>query len=198
MTVDSGDPVDDLSRAIDQTGAVIAATRPDQATLPTPCRSWDVRTLVGHVVRDVEQFTATASGEAWMPNDDDDAIGDDWSSAYRSAGDALLAAWRRAGVVGRTIERPFGTLPATWFVGQQIADLVVHAWDIAMATAQPTEFDQDLGERSLEWATQNLRPEYRGDEASGRAFGPEVPVPEDAGAHDRLVGFFGRDPGWAP
>jgi Mycothiol maleylpyruvate isomerase N-terminal domain len=39
-----------LSRAPDQTGAVVARVRPEQATLPTPCRSWDVRALVNHVI----------------------------------------------------------------------------------------------------------------------------------------------------
>ena len=32
------------------------------------------------------------------------------------------------------------------------------------------------------------------DEASGQAFGPEVPVPADAPVYDRLAGFFGRRP----
>jgi hypothetical protein len=34
-----------------------------------------------------------------------------------------------------------------------------------------------------------------GEEGSGKAFGLEVPVPSDAPVHDRLAGFFGRDPG---
>jgi hypothetical protein len=29
-------------------------------------------------------------------------------------------------------------------------------------------------------------------------FEAEVPVPEDAPVYDRLAGWFGRDPGWAP
>ena len=29
-------------------------------------------------------------------------------------------------------------------------------------------------------------------------FGARVPVPDDAPVQDRLVGFIGRDPQWAP
>jgi hypothetical protein len=40
-----------------------------------------------------------------------------------------------------------------------------------------------------------LRPEFRGP---GKAFGVEVPVPDDAPAYERLAGWFGRNPGWMP
>jgi hypothetical protein len=132
--------VDLLARTLAQTEAIIARVRPEQATLPTPCASWDVRTLVNHVVNDVRQFTVTAHG------------------------------------------------------GQQIADLAVHGWDIAKATGQPTDLDPEVGQLALDWGRENLKPEFRGDEASGRSFGPEVAVAADAPLYDRLAGFFGRDP----
>ena len=40
-----------------------------------------------------------------------------------------------------------------------------------------------------------LRPEFRGPD---KAYGVEVPVPDDAPAYDRLAGWFGRNPGWTP
>lgn len=40
-----------------------------------------------------------------------------------------------------------------------------------------------------------LTDEYRGE---GKDFGPAVPVPEDAPALDRLLGFSGRDRGGRP
>lgn len=49
----------------------------------------------------------------------------------------MLEAWRGEGALDRTIHLPFGERPATWSVGQQVADLVVHGWDVAKATGQP-------------------------------------------------------------
>jgi uncharacterized protein (TIGR03086 family) len=187
------EPVDRLARAVDQAGAIISRVRPDQAALPTPCRSWDVRALVNHLVHDVQQFTAMASGGRYE-QDDADVIGDDWAAAYRHAADALLTAWRHEGALDRMVHLPTGEVPATWSVGQQIADLAVHGWDLAKATRQSTELDPELGQLALDWGRENLRPEFRGDEASGRVFGPEVSVPEDAALYDRLAAFWGRDP----
>jgi uncharacterized protein (TIGR03086 family) len=89
------------------------------------------------------------------------------------------------------VKMPFGELPATWQVGQQIADLAVHAWDVALATGQSPDVDTAVVEYAFEWGRQNLKPEFR-----GAAFGPEITVPADAPVYDRLVGFFGRDPAW--
>jgi uncharacterized protein (TIGR03086 family) len=189
----ASDPIARLAGALDQTGAIIAAVRPEQAALPTPCRAWDVRGLVNHVVQDVQHFTAMVSGAPWEP-DDVDVIGDDWARAYRTAADALLAAWGREGALDGTVQLPFGPMPAAWCVGQQISDLVVHGWDIATATGQPTDLDPELGQEALEWARQNLQPQFRGDEESGHSFGPEVSIPDDAPLHDRLAAFFGRTP----
>jgi hypothetical protein len=139
--------VDLLARTLAQTEAIVARVRPEQATLPTPCASWDVRALVNHVVHDVQQFTVTVHG---------------------------------------------GEFPATWRVGQQIADLAVHGWDIAKATGQPTDLDPEVGQLALDWGRENLKPQFRGDEASGRAFGPEVAVAADAPLYDRLAGASSR------
>jgi uncharacterized protein (TIGR03086 family) len=184
----AGDPIGQLSRALDQAGAIISRVRPDQAKLPTRCSSWNVRALVNHVVLSVEQFTVMVNGGQWEQRDSD-VIGSDWAGAYRKASDGLLVAWSRDGALNETLHLPFGDLPAGWRVGQQISELAVHGWDIARATGQSTELDPEIGQSSINWARENLKPEFRGN-----AFGPEVSVPDDAPIYDRLAGFFGRDP----
>src|SRR5215207_1587929 len=181
-------PIVLLSRALEQTGGVIAGVRPEQATLPTPCRSWEVRTLVNHVVDEVQRFTeVTSSGQ--RGRSDGDVIGEDWVGAYRAAAGSLLAAWRQPGALDRTHRLPGGEIPASWAVGKQITELVIHAWDIATATGQSTDLDPELGRLALDWGKENLRPEFRGDEATGHHIGPEVPVRDDAPLYDRIAAF---------
>lgn len=105
----------------------------------------------------------------------------------------MLAACQREGALNGAAPFPFGEVPAAWRVAQQIADLVVHGWNIARATGQPTALDPELEQVALAWACQNLRPQFRG-EGSGHAFGPEAPLSDDAPLHDRHAAFFGRSP----
>jgi uncharacterized protein (TIGR03086 family) len=182
-----------MARALDQTGAIIAAIRAEQANLPTPCRSWDVRALVNHVVDEVHQF-AVVTGGGDREHLGLDVVGDDWAGAYRAAAAELLAAWQQPGVLDRTQRLPFGEVPAKWTVGQQITELVIHAWDIATASGQSTDLDPELGQLALDWGKDNVRPEFRGDEASGHHIGPEVPVRADAPLYDRIAAFGGREP----
>src|SRR5438874_2636363 len=176
-----------LERALDQTATVITRARADQARLPTPCPDFDVRALVNHIVFDVQMFATTLKG-GQRGSPDADLVGDDWMGAFSAARTALLDAWRAKGVAG-TVKSRLGELPATWAVGQHLADMAVHAWDVAIATHQSTPLDPEVARAALEWGRANLKPEFR-----GQAFGPEVEVPENAPVYERLAGFFGRSP----
>ena len=69
----------------------------------------------------------------------------------------------------------------------------MHAWDLARATGQPVALDEDECAALLE----GMLPLDDLLRSSGQ-YGPRVPVPDDASAVDRLVGFIGRDPAWRP
>jgi len=191
-TASIDDPIAMLSRALNQAGAVIAGVRPEQAAMPTPCPSWDVRTLVNHVVDEIRRF-AEMTNTGKRGTSEGDVIGDNWMDAYRVAADSLLAAWQQPGAMDRTHRMPGGEIPASWAVGQHITELVIHTWDIAKATGQPTDLDPQLGHLAFEWAVDNLRPECRGDETTGHHIGPEVTVRDDAPLYERLATFSGRD-----
>jgi uncharacterized protein (TIGR03086 family) len=194
MTADA-ETVTLLERALDQTAGLIAAIDASQAGLATPCAGWDVRALVGHLAGlDLRNFLVSARGEAADWTAPAEEIGDDWAAAFRDRAEPLRAAWRAADL-DRPVTGPGGEAPLRLRADQQITELAMHDWDLARATGQPAELDPALAEHALRWSRGMLRPEFRGP---GKAFGVEVPVPNDAPAYERLAGWFGRDPGWTP
>ena len=192
MTSDA-DTIALLERALDQTAGLIAAIDASQAGLATPCAGWDLRALVSHLAgQDLRNFLVSARGESADWQTPADEIGDDWAAVFRDRAESLRAAWRAADL-NRLVAGPGGETPLRLRADQQITELAVHDWDLAKATGQPTRLDPALAEHALRWSRQMLRPEFRGPD---KAFGLEVPVPEDAPVYDRLAGWFGRDPGW--
>jgi uncharacterized protein (TIGR03086 family) len=184
-----------LERALDQTAGLIAPIDASQAGLATPCAGWDLRALVSHLAgQDLRNFLVSARGESADWRTPADEIGDDWAAVFRDRAESLRAAWRAADL-DRLVAGPGGEAPLRLRADQQITELAVHDWDLAKATGQPTRLDPALAEHALRWSRQMMRPEFRGPD---KAFGLEVPVPEDAPVYDRLAGWFGRDPGWTP
>ena len=195
MTSD-GDTLALLERALDQTAAVIAAIPASQSGLPTPCPDWDVRALVRHLIgQDMRNFLVSARGETVDRQAPADELGDDWAAEFRDRAGPLLAVWRAADPAQPIAGPGGGEAPLRGRVDQQIAELAMHGWDLVKATGQRADLDPAVAERALDWSHRVLRPEFRGPD---KAFGLEVPVPPDAPAYERLAGWFGRDPGWAP
>lgn len=188
------EPLGYLSQVLDLAGSLIEKVRPEQAGLPTPCRSWDVRTLVTHLVNDTTQFAAAAAGSRPDWDAPPAEISGDWAGEFRAGAARLRAAWQQAGDLNEEIELPLGRVPKSFVVSQQIAEFAVHSWDLAVATGQRADFPAQACEAALAWAKGTMAPQYRGDEADGMVFGPEVPISGDAPAADRLAAFFGRNP----
>jgi len=195
MTSDTG-PLALLERALDQTAAIIAAIPASQAGLPTPCSDWDVRALVHHLTgQDLRNFLVAVRGETADWQKPADELGEDWAAEFRDRAGALMAAWRAADPDQPTAMPGGGQAPLRNRADQQITELAVHGWDLVKATGQRASLDPELAGHALAWSHRVLRPEFRGPD---KAFGLEVPVPPDAPIYDRLAGWFGRDPGWAP
>jgi len=185
------DPIDPIALhdgALDATARVVARTRPDQLSLPTPCAEWDVRQLIEHLVDGNEMFTRAVAEQTGGP---DAALADDPFEAYARSTDAVRHAWRQPDVLDREITGPFGTLPGHMVVRMHFVDHLVHGWDLAKATGQDTNIDAALATAAYEEMTAALGASSRG---TGLPFGAEVPYNRNAPVHERLVAFLGRNP----
>jgi uncharacterized protein (TIGR03086 family) len=177
MTAAANEPVDVLSRALDQAADVLGAISSDQLADPTPCGDWDVAGLVAHVVAAPRNFLTMATGGQpdWSARP---PLPADWTAEFRSAADELLRMWREAG----------GSASAQ-AVDWQTAEFAIHTWDLVRATGQSKDLDPEVAQRGLGFMSQALTADNRGE-----AFAAAVPLAEDAPVYDRLVAFAGRDP----
>ena len=85
---------------------------------------------------------------------------------------------------------PLGEVSGRFAVGMHTVEAIVHGWDLAKATGQPTEIEPDLC--AVAWQQcAGIDDSLRGPR---RPFGPPVIVSPDASATDRLVAWLGRQP----
>ncbi|MFG2529730.1 TIGR03086 family metal-binding protein [Streptomyces sp. NPDC048516] len=188
---DGTDPdrvMDAYEQVIRDVSAVVAAVRPEDLDLPTPCAGWSVRQLLDHMVW--ENLMATSIAED-APRDDlaADHLGDDHRAAFEDSARAALAAFTRSGMLRRTYG-PYEA-PGAMLVQQVVVELLAHGWDLARATGAPTGLAPAVAEETLAAARRIYGAAPR---TEGGSFAPERPAPPGAHATDRLAAFLGRDP----
>ncbi len=177
------------------TGQRIAGVRADNLAAPTPCRDWNLRALVAHVVAGIWYFKALADHERVeeLMRGLSDLVGDDPFASYDQAARAGLEAWRSPGALDRSYAMPLGEQPGRQALAIHQADLLVHGWDVAEATYQDATMDPDLAAFALATERTFIRPEMRGP---GRAYAAALPDRDAVTDQDRLLALVGRAAAW--
>lgn len=206
------DPRTVFAHAVATAGRAIAAVRPEQLDLPTPCDQFDVRALLGHLLVVLRRVALLGEGNDPMAlprvitGVDDGA----WLDTWRGDAHRVQAAWTDD-ALGRTMVLPWVTAPGAAMLAMYTSELTVHTWDLATATGQHPQWDDQVvavstaaaqrglpsGDREAAFAElmANLPPNApAGFGADGRPFGNPVAVDEQASPIDRLVAWYGRRP----
>lgn len=192
----SADPRPLVLRAVEQATPLVAAVTGSDLDHPTPCTDWTVRDLLAHLVA-VERRVAhiVRGGHPFDVPSQVTGIEDDrWLDAWQQAATDLRAALDEPDVLERTVAHPLGSFPAPVALGVYAGELATHGWDLAAALDRTSLLDQGLAAACLGPIRAFLPAEPR----DAMPFAPVVPVPEDAPAYDRLLGWYGRDPHWMP
>ena len=186
----------DLEPATVRLTAVLRAIADEQLTAPTPCPGTTVGDLVDHLSVFAGSFVGSARKdtprEGAVPAPDAANLGPGWRERVAAELADLAEAWSDpAAWEGRTHA---GTieLPAEMAGLVALDELVVHGWDLAVATGQPFTVSEEEAEAAASF--------IRGFDVprDGALFGPEVTVGVEAPSLDRLLGLAGRDPSWRP
>jgi len=191
----------DLGPATSTLTRVVAAIADDQLSDPTPCTGTSVADLLDHVTGFTLAFTAAARKEELpggaAPSADGSRLEDGWRETIATGLAGLAEAWRDpAAHDGMTMAGPV-EMPAELAMLVGLDEVMVHGWDLAVATGQAYDADPASAEACLEFV-RGFEPPPGGAADAGGLFGPPVPVPDDAAVLDRLIGATGRDPGWTP
>jgi uncharacterized protein (TIGR03086 family) len=146
--------------------------------VPSPCTEWDARDVLEHVIgfHDI-LLLRPLEAKPSRPKDDPQAR---WALTV----DALFEVLNRRAVLDEKRRSLLGVLTT---------DVLVHTWDLGKAVGVDVTLDARLCQIGLARALANEE-QFEGSDM----FGPPVPVADDAGVQDRLLGFFGRDPSWLP
>jgi uncharacterized protein (TIGR03086 family) len=105
---------------------------------------------------------------------DGDLLGDDPAAAYAASASAAAAVFRRPGALDAPCAVSYGPVPGSVYAGHRFLDVLVHGWDLAVATGQDYALDPDL----MQACTKIIEPQLDGFRSAG-ALAPEVAVPAD-------------------
>ena len=168
-----------------------AAITPDLLSRPTPCRDWDLRTLLRHGCESLAAFgEGIDTGRVGPdPAAEDGDLAADPARAFRDRAGRLLDAWTRPGRHGQVIEIAGCPLAASVLAGAAALEVAVHGWDISRACGQRQPIPPALATALLAIAPL-LAPR------AGRhpLFAAPVTVPATAGPSDQLTAYLGRAP----
>jgi uncharacterized protein (TIGR03086 family) len=183
-----------VSKACARTADVLAGVRDDQLDVATPCEKLRLREVVAHLGGLGVAFAAAARKDLGEltdnpPGDGGYQLDADWRARY-PANLALLAdAWGdQAAWDGMT--RVGGVdLPGEVCGMVGLTEVVVHGWDVAVATGQGYAVDDDVADAVHE----HLASFTAAGPVEG-LFGAAVEIGPDATVLTRAVALSGRDP----
>ena len=180
------------ARALANTARIVGGVSRDQLHDPTPDEDWDVEKLLQHIVSGnlwAVELTAGQTIDEVGDRLDGDMLGDDPLGAYDASAQAAAAAFEVAGALDAQCAVSYGPVPGSVYAGHRFIDVLIHGWDLAIATGQDATLDSALVAACLAV----VEPQAGLMQASG-SYGSHVDAPADADPQTRLLALLGRRP----
>jgi uncharacterized protein (TIGR03086 family) len=189
----------DLTPATSELARVVAGIRDDQLGLATPDGDRVVADMLDHVDGLSLAFAAAAAKTGLEtsapPVVDGTRIGKAWRTRIPERLRLLAKAWQERDAWTGMTKAGGVDLPGSVAALVAANEVVVHGWDLAVATGQRYECPPEPIEAALEYVAPAVA---RHPAGTPGLFGAPVPVADDAPPLDRLLGLTGRDPAWQP
>jgi uncharacterized protein (TIGR03086 family) len=170
---------------------IITNVSVDQLDGPTPCKDWDVRTLVGHLVATVDRARVIGDGgEPFSVPTVVTGIPDhELSARYERAVEEFWPGWADESRLDAELTAPWGPVSGRGALFGYAREAVVHGWDLARATGQNSEAPEWVASMLLETSVMASPAEPRGGHVPFEA--PVEPA-ATAGTTQRLANWLGH------
>ena len=168
----------------------------DALDRPTPCADWTVAQVLLHAAGDQHgwaSFVGSGALPTYDPFDPPARPEGTVTDLVDSAVAAATSAWDEVDPASdsvRTPLPPIPTLPADVAAAACALDAAIHAWDVAVATGQPSPLTDALA-TSLEPAARAVAEPLR-----GFAYAAPLAAQAGDGPAAALLRYLGRDPEW--
>jgi uncharacterized protein (TIGR03086 family) len=183
------DPAKLDSLAIASTRLRVAGLREGDLSRPTVNAGWDVRVLVAHLIGGCQLYTGVLRGQTadWAARNSQPIA--DPLGQFDAAAAELAEAISELDDRRRPVTIPAGDIPATAAIAIHATDMLVHGWDLAVATGQDRRLDPDLCATATAIISQFPASTWGNPE-----FYAEPVHTDSADPADRLAALTGRDP----
>ncbi|MBU2669486.1 TIGR03086 family protein [Actinoplanes bogorensis] len=165
---------------------------------PTPCPEWTVATLLDHLMGLSVAFTQAAHKRldgpetTSAPAPSAQHLTRHWRSRLPVLLEDLATAWKDPAAWTGTSQAGGVTMPAAALGHVAMNEVIMHSWDLAMATGQEYYTDPRTLEVLIEFLAEGP------EEGTPGLFGPRVPTDDESTLLDQALALTGRDAGWRP
>jgi uncharacterized protein (TIGR03086 family) len=196
MTItETPDPRPLYDRALTWVRSLLTDLDPERMDAPTPCRDFDVRALVGHLVATVDRARVIGEGgEVFsLPHVVTGVPDGQWAEAFSAAVQKMWEVWRDPesgdALLDRQLSAPWGSVPGRAALWGYLNETLVHGWDLAVATGQDEEADPEVAGAVLAVVERIIPSAPRGGQVP---FAPPVSPRPEAGPTERLANWSGH------
>jgi uncharacterized protein (TIGR03086 family) len=173
-----------LTAAFKAINEMLAEPIDDDMNKPTPCPGWDVSTLVDHVidlvVRISDRAGITVADQTYMTP----------QQRVAAVMQPVIDGWHRRGMNGEIIWRD-RRLPDRVAINVLALDIVVHGWDLAVASGRTLDIADPYVDYLLDFARGALTDDVRASSSFGQ---PVLGYDFGVTMLEQLAAFTGRDP----
>lgn len=129
----------------------------------TPCAEFDVRSLLGHLLGTAQRGLATARriSTRGIPHVITDVSDRELALTYAALSASIREAWPQLSAADEVVA-PWGSCTALDAARGFTVETITHGWDLAVATGQPSDAPDGIGDRCLSYAALVIPDRLRG------------------------------------